>query len=105
MITDPQQIPSFKKTLVDYFTKDGNTDGNRDAASVSVNFKFKPVPILYIQDSAHPDVWLQEPVKFYAKYSPTSIYFFIGDPFATLLTILFLVRQLIARSNAYKSGN
>ena len=97
VITDPQQIPSFQeKTLVDYFTKRMATQMETVMQRpVSVNFKFKPVPILYIQDSAHPDVWLQEPVKFYAKYSPTSIYFFLlGIPLATLLTILFLVRQL-----------
>lgn len=97
VITAPQQIPSFQeKTLVDYFTQRMATQMETVMQRpVSVNFKFKPVPILYIQDSAHPDVWLQEPVKFYAKYSPTSIYFFLlGIPLATLLTILFLVRQL-----------
>lgn len=97
VITDSRQIPSFQeKTLVDYFTKRmAKQMESVMGRPVFVNFKFKPVPILYIQDSAHPDIWLQEPVKFYAKYSPTSIYFFLlGIPFATLLTILFLVRQL-----------
>lgn len=60
-----------------------------------VYFKFKPIPMLYIQDSKHPEFWLQEPVKFYAQYSPTTIFFFVlGIPFLTLLTIIFLVRQL-----------
>lgn len=97
IIEDPAEFPEVEdKTVIGYFTdsmeKQMQTVLGRPT---TVYFKFKPVPILYVQDSAHPEFWLQEPVKFYAQYSPSTIFFFLlGIPFVTLLTILFLVRQL-----------
>lgn len=58
-------------------------------------FKFKPTPQLWIQDSAHPEYWLREPVIYYSQYSSASlILFLLGIPILTLLTILLLARQL-----------
>lgn len=97
VIKDPSQFPDIEdKTVIGYFT-------DRMAQQMqavlgrptTVYFKFKPVPILYVQDSAHPEFWLIEPVRFYAQYSTSTLLFFLlGIPFVTLLTILFLVRQL-----------
>lgn len=97
LITDPKHFPEVeKKTVVGYFT---NIMAEQMESVLKrptiVYFKFKPVPTLYIQDTAHPEFWLQEPVKFYAQYSTTTIGFFLfGIPIFTLLTIIFLVRQL-----------
>lgn len=97
IITDKRDFPVVaEKTVVGFFTdimaEQISTVLGRPTV---VYFKFKPVPILYIQDSGHPEYWLQEPVKFYAQYSPITIAFFIfGIPIFTLLTIIFFVRQL-----------
>lgn len=97
ILTDTTAFPEVEeKTFIGFFTdimaEQISTVLNRPTI---VYFKFKPVPILYVQDSKHPEFWLQEPVKFYAQYSPTTILFFVlGIPIFTLLTIIFLVRQL-----------
>lgn len=97
VIKDPRQFPDIEdKTVIGYFTD--SMERQMQAVlgrPTTVYFKFKPVPILYVQDSAHPEFWLTEPVRFYAQYSTSTLLFFLlGIPFATLLTILFLVRQL-----------
>lgn len=97
ILTDKNKFPVVEeKPLVGFFTnimeEQISTVLNRPTI---VYFKFKPMPILYIQDSKHSEYWLQEPVKFYAQYSPTTIGFFLfGIPIFTLLTIIILVRQL-----------
>lgn len=97
IITDPQRFPEVaEKTVIGFFT---NIMAKQMESVLGrptiVYFKFKPIPTLYIQDTAHPEFWLEEPVKFYAQYSTTTIAFFLfGIPIFTLLTILFLVRQL-----------
>ncbi|MFW2177774.1 MULTISPECIES: ATP-binding protein [unclassified Moraxella] len=97
VITDPNAFPVVEqKTLIGHFTDSMATQIETIIGRpAKVYFKFKPVPILYVQDSAHPEFWLQEPVKFYSQYSTsTLILFLVGIPFVTILTILFLVRQL-----------
>lgn len=97
IITDAREFPDItNKRLVGFFTE---TMAQQVQDSLGrpavVYFKFKPTPMLYVQDSAHPEFWLQEPVRFYAQYSPLTIGIFVlGIPLLTLLTILFLVRQL-----------
>lgn len=97
IISNPKDFPDITdKTLIGYFTDSMATQMQQVLGHpTTVYFKFKPVPMLYVQDTAHPEFWLVEPVKFYAQYSPWTIFFFlIGIPFVTLLTILVLVRQL-----------
>ena len=77
VITDPQQIISqqFKKNLCGVFYRSMQTDGNRDAGPVSVNFKFQNQKLILHSRQQVSDVWLARAVKFYSEYSPTSIYF------------------------------
>lgn len=97
VIKNPADFPSVEeKTVIGYFTDSMEAQMQKVLGRpTTIYFKFKPIPVLYVQDSAHPEFWLTEPVKFYAQYSPWTIFFFLlGIPFITLLTILFLVRQL-----------
>lgn len=97
IITNPSDFPDIEeKTVIGYFTDSMASQMQQVLGRpTTVYFKFKPVPVLYVQDSAHPEFWLTEPVRFYAQYSPSTVLFFLlGIPFVTLLTILFLVRQL-----------
>lgn len=97
IITEADKFPVVaEKTVVGFFTDImAEQIAKVVGRPIIVYFKFKPVPILYIQDSGHPEYWLQEPVKFYAQYSPITIVFFIfGIPVFTLLTIVFFVGQL-----------
>lgn len=97
IITNPNEFPDVaEKTLVGFFTDTLATKMSEVMGRPArAYFKFKPLPQLYLQDSQHPERWVAEPVKYYAQYSPSSILFFLlGIPLLTLLTILYLVRQL-----------
>lgn len=97
VIDNPDDFPDVtEKTFVGFFTDTlANTMGDVLGRPAKVYFKFKPVPQLYLQDSQYPSRWYSEPVKYYAQYSPASLLFFLlGIPLLTVLTILFLVRQL-----------
>ena len=97
LITDPKEFPAIEeKTVIGYFTDSmAHQISSVLGRPATVYFKFKPVPVLYVQDGAHPEFWLTEPVKFYAQYSQATLWvFLLGIPLLTLLTILFLVRQL-----------
>ncbi|WP_114799853.1 ATP-binding protein [Moraxella canis] len=62
---------------------------------VKVYFKFKPTPKLWIHDSAHPDIWIREPMMHYSQYSTGVIFgFLFGIPLLTIFTIWVLVRGL-----------
>lgn len=97
IINNPNEFPDIeKKIFVGFFTNIMNKQiSEKIGRPTTVYFQFKPVPQIFVQDSQHPEFWLRESVEYYAQYSPTSILFFIlGIPLLTLLTILFLVRQL-----------
>lgn len=97
LIDNPNDFPEVEqKTLVGFFTDTlASKMGDVLGRPAKVYFKFKPTPQLYLQDSQHPERWVSEPVKYYAQYSPTSLLFFLlGIPILTVLTILYLVRQL-----------
>lgn len=97
IVNDPDHFPTVSdKILVDEITdilaKEVSSELGRE---VKVYFKFKPVPRLWVQDSAYPSVWLQEPVVHYSQYSPTLLFMFIiGLPLLTLGIIILLVRAL-----------
>ena len=62
---------------------------------VEVYFKFKPTPQLWVQDSRDTSFWMREPVVYYSEYSPTLLLFFLlGIPILTLLTIILIAQQL-----------
>lgn len=97
VVEDPNQFPDVSdKALVGFFTDVIQEEISKKLGHDSVvYFKFKPTPQLWVQDTASPEFWIREPVIFYAQYSPSSLIFFLlGIPLFTLLTILLLVRQL-----------
>ena len=97
VVEDPSQFPDVSdKALVGFFTDVIQEEISKKLGHDSVVcFKFKPTPQLWVQDTASPEFWIREPVIFYAQYSPSSLIFFLlGIPLFTLLTILLLVRQL-----------
>ncbi len=97
VVADPNQFPDvFEKVVAGFFTDVLAQEISRQTGhDCVVYFKFKPTPQLWVQDKATPEFWIREPVVFYAQYSPISLIFFIlGIPLFTLVTILLLVRQL-----------
>ncbi len=97
VIDDPAEFPDVTdKLFVSYITQIlADEVGAALGREVQVYFKFKPVPKLWIQDSAMPDIWVREPMMFYSQYSTGVIVgFTLGIPLLTILTILVLVRGL-----------
>lgn len=97
LVTNPDEFPTVEdKTLVGAFTDSIEKEMSLVLGRpTTVYFKFKPIPMLYVQDSANPNFWLREPVKYYSEYSrPIIVMFLVGIPLVALLTIWFLVRQL-----------
>ncbi|UNU73884.1 ATP-binding protein [Moraxella nasovis] len=94
---NPEHFPDVTdKLLVDSITDVLSSEVERELGrSVQVYFKFKPIPMLWIQDSEHPEIWLSEPITYYSHYSPGLLFSFsFGLPLLTLLTIFILVRGL-----------
>ena len=97
VVDDPAEFPDvFDKPIPGFFTDIMAREiGEQLGREVTVYFKFKPTPQLWVQDSQSPEFWIREPVVFYAQYSPLSLLFFVlGIPLLTILAIAFLVRQL-----------
>ena len=97
VVTDSSQFPLVEeKTFAGLFTDVLAEEISQQLGhNVVVYFKFKPTPQLWIHDEHYPDIWAREPVTYYAQYSPSSLLFFLlGIPILSLLTILLLVRQL-----------
>lgn len=62
---------------------------------VQVYFKFKPQPVFWIHVPSMKDVWVREPLLFFAQYNPWIIIaWIIGVPLLALIAIIVLVRQL-----------
>lgn len=99
-ITDPKQYPEVQdKFIADIFTDRiekrlaQEIQVNRD--DVTVYFKFKPTPTIWIQTPDMHGNWLKEPINTYADYSVELIAaWLIGIPLLSCLIILTLVRQL-----------
>lgn len=97
VIDNPKDFPIINQKIIanfftDRFTRHVKGELGRD---VTVYFKFKPTPHLWIQDSKYPHLWFREPIKSYSQYS-TGLFvgFLVGLPILTVLTILALVRRL-----------
>lgn len=97
VVDDPEEFPVIAdKVFVDYFTDILAKEVSlRLGREVSVYFKFKPMPKLWVQDSLYPNLWVQESVTHYSQYSTAILLLFVfGLPILTLLTIFVLVRAL-----------
>lgn len=97
IVDNPDDFPVVTdKIFVEFFTDILQEQvQNELGRPVSIYFKFKPTPKLWVQDSSDTDIWLQEPVIYYSQYSPVSVLIFIlGLPLLTLAIIIWLVRAL-----------
>ncbi len=97
VVRDPRLFPKVMvKPLADVFT---NYYAQQLAEQlhepVRVFFVFKPVPVLWIYMPSLKDVWVREPLPYFAHYNPFVIIAWgIGVPLLTLVAIVVLVRQL-----------
>lgn len=97
IVENPSEFPNVTdKVVADFFTDILATEASQALGRpVYVYFKFKPTPMLWVQDSQNPDIWLQEPVVHYSQYSPALLaLFLLGLPLMTLAIIFLLVRAL-----------
>ncbi|EPG41433.1 ATP-binding protein [Acinetobacter colistiniresistens] len=97
-ITDPAEFPKVEdKFLAELFTnqieqKLANELGVKD---VTVYFKFKPIPRIWIQTPEMNGNWVREPLKTYTNYSVELIAgWLFGVPIVSSIIILILVRQM-----------
>lgn len=99
-ITDPAEYPDVRdKLLASFFTDKiekrlaQEIKVNRD--DVTVYFKLKPLPTIWIQTPDMHGHWLKEPLTTYANYHPELIFgWLFGIPILACIIILTLVRQL-----------
>ncbi|MBF7689972.1 MULTISPECIES: ATP-binding protein [Acinetobacter] len=99
-ITDPKQYPNVQEKLIaDFITSRiekrlaQELQVNRE--QVTVYFKFKPSPTIWVQTPDMHGHWLKEPLTTYANYKPELIFgWLFGIPILAFIIILTLVRQL-----------
>lgn len=97
LVTDPADFPKVsEKFIAEIFTDEfEKAIAKHLKQHVTVYFKFKPTPHLWIQLPNQPNVWIKQPVSYYANYSPTLIFvWLLGTPILSLLAILLLTRQI-----------
>ncbi|PVZ89620.1 two-component sensor histidine kinase [Serratia sp. S1B] len=99
-MTDDSKRPAIvDKPIADFFTdsiKQSLASAiNADPKDVTVFFKFKPTPSIWVQTPSMHGGWIREPLKNYANYSLELILgWFLGVPILSAIIILTLVRQL-----------
>jgi two-component system osmolarity sensor histidine kinase EnvZ len=97
IVRDPKQFPNitdkpFAEIFTDVFERQLRQELNEP---VEVYFKFKPVPVAWIYVPSMKDVWVREPLLFFAQYNPFIIIaWVIGVPLLAITAIVVLVRQL-----------
>lgn len=97
IVRDPQHFPNvIDKPFVEIFTDIFQNQLNQELnEQVDVYFKFKPNPVLWISVPSMKDVWIREPLLFFAQYNPYIIIaWLIGVPILAVIAIVILVRQL-----------
>ena len=97
VIRDPETFPSLKdKPLAEFFTQELEHQLRVELGEdVDVYFEFKPKPRLWIYIPSLKDVWVREPLLFFAQYNPFIIIaWIIGVPLMAIVAIVILVRQL-----------
>ncbi len=97
MVRDPQEFPDPRdKFIADFFTNALEQELKRELGEeVTVYFKFKPSPELWLHYPALGNVWVREPLHFYGEYSLELILaWLLGIPLITLIITLVLVRQI-----------
>lgn len=97
-ITDPKEFPKIEdKFLAELFTDEieAKLAKELDVDNVTVYFKFKPIPRIWIQTPEMNGNWVREPLKTYTNYSVELIATWLfGVPILSSIIILTLVRQM-----------
>ncbi|MFT4020661.1 MAG: ATP-binding protein [Acinetobacter sp.] len=99
-VTDPERFPEVRdKVIADFFTdrieKRLAQEIKANRSDVTVFFKFKPTPSIWIQTPSMHGNWMREPLSTYANYSMELIIgWLLGVPLIGSVIILTLVRQL-----------
>ncbi|APR69133.1 ATP-binding protein [Acinetobacter haemolyticus] len=97
-ITDPKEFPKVEdKFLAELFTNQIEEKLAKELGvdDVTVYFKFKPIPRIWIQTPEMNGNWVREPLKTYANYSVELIATWLfGVPILSSIIILILVRQM-----------
>ena len=97
-ITDPKEFPKVEeKFLAELFTNQIEKKLAKELGvnEVTVYFKFKPIPRIWIQTPEMQGNWVREPLKTYTNYSVELIAgWLLGVPILSSIIILILVRQM-----------
>ncbi|PTQ91412.1 ATP-binding protein [Agitococcus lubricus] len=97
VIRNPDEFPSLKdKPFAEFFTQELEEQLRRELHEpIDVYFEFKPTPRLWMYIPSMKDVWIREPLVFFAQYNPFIIIaWVIGVPILAIIAIVTLVRQL-----------
>lgn len=97
VVRNPEEFPSLKdKPLAEFFTQELENQLRTELhEEIDVYFEFKPKPRLWIYIPSLKDVWVREPLLFFAQYNPFIIIaWIIGVPLMAIIAIVILVRQL-----------
>jgi two-component system osmolarity sensor histidine kinase EnvZ len=97
VVRNPEEFPSLKdKPLAEFFTQELENQLRTELhEEIDVYFEFKPKPRLWIYIPSLKDVWVREPLLFFAQYNPFIIIaWIIGVPLMAITAIVILVRQL-----------
>ncbi len=97
VVRNPEEFPSLKdKPLAEFFTQELENQLRTELhEEIDVYFEFKPKPRLWIYIPSLKDVWVREPLLFFAQYNPFIIIaWIIGVPLMAITAIIILVRQL-----------
>ena len=97
-VTDPREFPVLEdKFLAEFFTDQIEEKLAKELGvdNVTVYFKFKPIPRIWIQTPEMNGNWVREPLKTYTNYSVELIASWLfGVPILSSVIILTLVRQM-----------
>lgn len=97
VVRDPHAFPNvyerpFAEIFIAPFQEQLSQDLNEP---VDVYFGAKPTPRIWISVPSMGNVWIREPLAFFAQYNPFIIIaWVIGVPLLTVISIVILVRQL-----------
>ncbi|MCC2637235.1 MAG: hypothetical protein K0Q68_954 [Moraxellaceae bacterium] len=97
VVRNPAEFPTvIDKPFVELFTDLYERQLRQELNEpVEVFFKFKPVPVAWIQVPSIKEGWVREPLLFFAQYNAWIIIaWVIGVPLLALIAIIILVRQL-----------
>jgi two-component system osmolarity sensor histidine kinase EnvZ len=97
VVRDSKEFPNvIDKPVVELFTDVYERQLSQELNEpVDVFFKFKPIPVAWVYVPSMKDVWIREPLLFFAQYNPYIIIAWIlGVPLMALIATVVLVRQL-----------